>query len=107
LTALIEENDIMKLQGFKLTNKVTAASTFVEAVDAEVAFEIFAQSQGANSFAELKCAAFGTALDKCLFEVVAVYWKSDALRGRFSTRAKALAACAAKAITGDVHLYFA
>lgn len=97
----------MKLQGFKLNNKATGASTFIEAVDVDAAFESFAQSHGATSFATLTCAAFGTPMDKSLFEVVPVYWKSNALRGRFSTKAKALAACAAKAIPGDVHLYMA
>ena len=85
----------------------TAASTFVEAVDVEAAFESFAQAHGASSFATLTCSAFGTPLDKSLFETTPVYWKSEALRGRFSSKAKALAACAAKAITGDVHLYLA
>lgn len=97
----------VKLQGFKLTNKVTTASTFVEAVDVDAAFESFAQFHGATSFATLTCAAFGTPMDKSLFEVAPVYWKSDALRGRFSTEAKALAACTAKGIPGNVHLYLA
>lgn len=97
----------MKLQGFKLTNKATAVSMFVEAVDVDAAFERFAQSHGVASFASMTCAVFGTPLDKSLFEIVPVYWKSDAVRGRFSTRAKALAACAARSITGDVHLHLA
>lgn len=97
----------MKLQGFKLTNKVTTASTFLEAVDVNAAFESFAHSQGAASFATLTCPAFGTPLDTSLFEVTPVYWKSKAMRGRFSTKAKALAACAVKAVTGEVHYYMA
>lgn len=97
----------MKLQGFKLNNKATGASTFVEAVDIDAAFETFAQSQGAISFATLTCAAFGAPMVKSLFEVIPVYWKSNALPGRFSTKDKALVACAAKAIPGNVHLFVA
>lgn len=81
----------MKLNAYMIINKVAGCKVFVEAINLDSAFDLAVPSGTVDS-------SFGEVLDKSLFEVVQVYWKSEALRGRFTTKEKAEQACKDKGV---------
>lgn len=81
----------MKLNAYMIINKVAGGKVFVEAADIDEAFDIALPKGTLDS-------AFGEVLHKSLFEIVQVYWKSEVVRGRFTTKEKAEQACRDKGV---------
>jgi hypothetical protein len=88
----------MKVQAFKITNKVNNKAAFVEATSAEVVLDAFAKANGAERFEDLKCSIFGTDVPRALFAITPIFWKSYEVRGRFTSKEAAEEACKAKGV---------
>lgn len=93
----------MKLQSYKVTCVANAVVNHVEAVSVDDALNKAAQAEGFEGFEAWKCKALGDKITPNVLAVSVGYWKSEAVRGRFTTKQKAMDACKAKGIDPAMH----